>query len=842
MRRSIARDTEVDAYIFIKDNLRDLGWDIRNPERSDGGQVYTQNECLSNPEIKKLLGLEKPENIVLVNDEILWVIEAKRSHAELAKAVHEAEDYADSLNKGRFRTKFISGVAGNSTDSFLIRNLYKSNGHYRPVVMNGVETSGLLSPEQCRLILHTNKPVIEDPPIDEKLFIAKATEINEILHLGAVNPHQRASVMAALLLSMLSDTGPNIQERRPDILISDINARVMSVLREQGKVEFAPYMNIPLPATKDNHIKFRKALVDTAQELRNLNIRSAMNSGADWLGAFYEVFLKYANWAQDLGIVLTPRHATKYVADVMDVQVNDIVFDPTCGTGGFLVAAFDDVKKKSTPKQLARFKKNSVFGIEQDSGVAALSVVNMIFRGDGKNNIIEGNCLHKYLERTVIDGEVTAMYTSSPSPNPPVTKTMMNPPFSLKRGSEKEYKFVDQALAQMQDGGLLFAILPYPAMVKRGGYLNWRKNLLLPHHTLLSVVTLPIDLFYPVGVTTVGVFIKKGRPHQKTDKVLWIRALTDGLLKSKGKRLPNPRAGNDLDRVRNLLRAYIHNPSHPVENRHQFIKATPIDFSDPRLELAPEVYLDQAKPQKDQIARSIETHVRDIFSYLIKTDSAILAPELLPSGDKSSPASPTWKSFNVTTLFNLKRGSFHSIANLDPGSYPTISRTSTDNGFIGFYDKPDKAVLWKPGVISVSTVTGDAFIQPVPFIATDNVVLLTPKAEYDHVRLTTLMFITVMINEVKWRYSYGRQCYRTKFATTEVMLPVKGSALDEDYMQKAIESATYWKLVRATFLTERYEDYVDAEIVRQKLACIETNPKELVTGADLDAQLEALLS
>ena len=36
-----------------------------------------------------------------------------------------------------------------------------------------------------------------------------------------------------------------------------------------------------------------------------------MNSGADWLGAFYEVFLKYANWAQDLGIVLTPRTATR---------------------------------------------------------------------------------------------------------------------------------------------------------------------------------------------------------------------------------------------------------------------------------------------------------------------------------------------------------------------------------------------------------------------------------------------------------------------------------------------------------------------------------------------------
>jgi hypothetical protein len=526
----------------------------------------------------------------------------------------------------------------------------------------------------------------------------------------------------------------------------------------------------------------------------------------------------------------------------MDIQVNDIVFDPTCGTGGFLVAAFDDVKKKATPQQLARFKRNAVFGIEQDSGVAALSVVNMIFRGDGKNNIIEGNCFHKWLERTVVRGEVSAEYLTVPSTNPPVTKVMMNPPFSLHSSKEKEYHFVDQALAQMQDGGVLFAVLPYPAMVKRGSYFNWRKNILLPHHTLLSVVTLPNDLFYPVGVTTVGVFIKKGRPHQKTDTVLWIRALTDGLLKSKGKRLPSPKAGNDLDRVRNLLKAFIHNPEHPVSNQHQFVKSVPIDLSDEQLELAPEVYLDQAEPIQEQIAKTIEQGVRDAFSYLVKIDNVVLRSDLLPNRTASAPGKPAWRGINVTELFNLRRGNFHSITNLDPGSYPTISRTSTDNGFVGFYDKPDGAVVWKPGTLSVSTVTGDAFMQPVPFIATDNVVLLSPKAKYSNLRLTTMMFIAVMINEVKWRYSYGRQCYRTKFATTEIMLPMRGGGdLDEDFMQSAIESASYWKLVRAVIENE-LEEYRDTEITSLRLKEIEADPDLLVSGTELDAALDEILA
>ena len=612
-----ARDSEVDAYIFIKENLRALGWDTRNPERSDSGQVYTQNECLANPEIHRLLGQERPENIVRVNDEVLWVIEAKRSHAELTTAIREGEEYAEKLNRSRsFKIKFISGVAGNATDSFLVRTLYRTNGHYNPVVMNGVETSGLLSPDVCRTILENNSPEIANPPIDEKLFYDRATVINEILHLGAVNPHHRASVMAALLLSMLSDTGPNIQERNPDILISDINARVKSVLRDQGKVEFAPFMNIPLPASKDNHIKFRQALVDTIQELRNLNIRSAMNSGADWLGAFYEVFLKYANWAQDLGIVLTPRHMTKFAVDVIGFTRRDVGLDPTCGTGGFLVAAFDSVKKTCTKAQLERFRNENLWGIDQESAVVALAVVNMIFRGDGKNNIIEGDCFKKNVVRQP-DGKLKYSDTPPDETQLAVTRVLMNPPFALRRSNEKEYHFVDHALKQMENGGLLFSVLPYPAMVKPSAYKRWREQLLRTN-TLLSVITFPPDLFYPVGVHTLGIFVKKGVPHPAQQNVLWIRAINDGLLKSKGKRLPNAKAPNDYAVIRDMVKAFLENPEMKVKSVERFQKAGPIDFTDPLFELVPENYLDQAVPTPDEIREGIDQVVRDSVAFLIR--------------------------------------------------------------------------------------------------------------------------------------------------------------------------------------------------------------------------------
>ena len=790
------RATEVDAYVFIKENLKTVGWDTRNPDRYPEGCVWTQNECLGNPEIRRLLGLKRPENIVKVTDKVLWVIEAKRTRGELGDALDDAHGRAAILNKSeKFQVNFITGVAGNSSDGFVVESRYKEPGGFHAITWNGIAVTGFLGPESLRTILRDNRAKIENPKIDERRFLARAKTINEILHFGAVNPHQRANVMSALLLAMVSDTGPNVEERSPTILINDINARVQSVLNSQDKGEFYEHIRIALPSTKDNHVKFRQALVDTLQELAALNIKSAMNSGDDWLGAFYEVFLKYASWAQDLGIVLTPRHLTRWAAEAADIGSADIVYDPTCGTGGFLVAAFDRVKQVANHRQIDNFKQNSLFGIEQDPGVAALAVVNMIFRGDGKNNLREGNCFVWHLDGATNGGSRTATFVRSQPNDPPITKVLMNPPFSLKRGSDKEYRFVNNALAQMEDGGILFTVLPYSAMCKPKGYDRWRKDELLPNHTLLAVVTFPYDVFYPIGVTTVGVFVKKGIPHPRTQKVLWARASTDGFLKVKGTRLPNDKISDDLSKVVPLVRAFLHDSNLPVPSQGQFVKASPIDWDDQSVELVPEVYLDQSKPEPENLFAILEEDLRNLLAYLIKIQKAKL-DRSIDSGlvDNLDPVS--WEAFPITRIFELQRGHFHSITDLDSGNVPTISRVSTENGLVGFHAPPDGAKIFPAKRITVSSVTGDAFFQPVPFIATDNVVVCTLRRRYSKLKMATLIFIQAMMNHVKWRYSYGRQCYKTKYAKTEIWLPVKASGdLDEEYMVNMVERANHWNVI-----------------------------------------------
>ena len=611
----MSKDSEFRAYVWIINRLKALGWDCHNP--SKGGMVYTQHECHADEEIKACLGGGVPENIIKVREGVFWVIEAKPSHSELGKALGEAREYAEKINKSqRIQASFISGVAGTESSTFLVNTEYWDGRRFLPVTLNGRPITSLMSPQIAGDVIDNSSPNIQDIPISRGLFLSVAEKINGILHDGGINLKDRAQVMSALLLALLDDTSPNL-DASPTVFIREINARTERILQEQGKPTYSPYVELKLPATTDNHLKYKSALVKTIQELNNLNIRSAMNSGADILGEFYEVFLKYGNGAKEIGIVLTPRHITTFVADVMNITAKDVLYDPCCGTGGFLVAGFDYVRRNSRKVDLDNFKQNNIWGIDQDTPVVTLAIVNMIFRGDGKNNITEGNCLRRHIVKSNGRGKYSGIPTTSDEEKI-VTKVLMNPPFPTSKGQNKEYEFVDAALLQMQDLGLLFSVLPYPTLVKTGSYRAWRKDKLLRNNTLLSVITFPPDLFYPVGTHTAGIFVRKGTPHPPEQHVLWIRAVNDGLLKSKGKRLPNERAKNDYPEIRSMLSQFLQDPTIKVQSREMFFKCCPIDDSDPNFELVPEYYLDQSSPTTQEVQGGIEQAIRDAAAFLVR--------------------------------------------------------------------------------------------------------------------------------------------------------------------------------------------------------------------------------
>ncbi|MCC8483471.1 MAG: SAM-dependent methyltransferase [Rickettsia endosymbiont of Labidopullus appendiculatus] len=587
----MSKNSEFRAYVFIENSLKELGWNVKNPNRYADGEVYTQGECLNNHLIKEHLKTVKPENIIVVKTNIFWIIEAKPQHKQIDQAIRECKDYCKLLNKTKILAPLFSAVVGDENNSYIVKNYYFLNGEWTEIEINGRKTTGFLGKNLAREIIDKNNPFIKEHEIADEVYYQKAIKINEILHNGSINKNQRARVVATILLALLKDSYIN-RENDCFSIINELNSRAEEVLHSKNKREFIHCISIPRPPTPDNHIKFRTALLETIQELDSVNIRSAMNSGTDILGRFYEQFLKYGNGAKEIGIVLTPRHITKFAVEALSINSKDKVLDPACGTGGFLVSAFDKVKSEVDEQELELFKINGIYGIEQDAEVIALALVNMIFRGDGKANIEEGNC-----------------FTTNKLKNLKASKVLMNPPFALKKGDEKEYKFIDFALEKMEKGGYLFAIIPSPVMFRSKNFKDWRVQM-LENNSLKAVIKLPDDLFYPVSVHSSAVIIQKGISHKKDSNVLW-GWLKDGFIKKKGIMVNLKENGNIHD-IKNTIISHLNNITLQTNPRNFTQK--PINY-DRYLECSPEGYLDDIIFTNSEIEEQAKIVLQNLISF-----------------------------------------------------------------------------------------------------------------------------------------------------------------------------------------------------------------------------------
>lgn len=772
--------TEVEAYGHIRRQLRELGWVVKNPSLNTGGQVWTQNQCLSHPVMKEAFGKKRPENVVKVSESVVWIIEAKAERKQLDQAVSEAADFyakpINDLGKG-LKAALATGVAGDEESGYVARTKIRIDGAWQTVTINGQEATGLLTAKDVHFLVDKQTSDVHEFSPSQWLFLQAAERINEILHEGGINKNDRAKTIAALLLSVVGEP-PNLDTELP-ILIDEVNARSKHVLKINGKPDFAPFVTILPPTNTTNHVKFKTALVRTIQELLNLNIRSAMNSSTDILGQFYEVFLKYGNGAKEIGIVLTPRHITRFAVEAVGIANNDMVLDPACGTGGFLVAAFDHARLTSTQKQLNRFKQRNLFGIEQESAVAALAIVNMIFRGDGKNNIIEGNCFTTNLVAQTIAGDPSAVYGKDP-PSPgsePITRVLMNPPFSLRSGQDKEYKFVSRALEFMADGGILFSLMPMDSMFGTHEEKVWREQELLGKNTLLSVISFSDELFYPAAAKQVlGVIVKKGFPHPQSQPVFWARVANDGYLVIKSRRLPAEelqppkKAFNDIPTILSPLRAFITNPTMMV-NLPMLCKTASINFVDLQLELLPEVYLDTPVPQVTEILNLIDVMSRDIAAFLIRWHREYEAKQF-DEGDTVTLI--TDGLHTIEDLFIIHRAESTQFSEHEVGNVAFVSNGATDNGIVGYVTPLPKDKVFKTRAIILSALRSP-IIQIPPFIARGSagsgMIVLEPRFPMG---ARQLAYLAVLIGrEMRWRFHWSRQLTRDRVRALSIQVDMQ---------------------------------------------------------------------
>lgn len=247
----------------------------------------------------------------------------------------------------------------------------------------------------------------------------------------------------------------------------------------------------------------------------------------DVVGQFYGEFLKYtAGDKKALGIVLTPRHVAELFSLIADVGPDSKVLDICAGTGGFLISAMQHMLRKAVTDDVRTdIKKNRLIGIENNPKMFALAASNMILRGDGKANLHQASCFD--------DAVIKAVKKAKPNVG------MLNPPYAQSKSDAElhELYFVKQMLSCLEVGGIGVAIVPMSAAIKP----NQVREELMKHHTLDAVMSMPHELFYPVGTITCVMVWIAGKPHAKAGKKTWFGYWRDdGFVKTKHKGRVDP--------------------------------------------------------------------------------------------------------------------------------------------------------------------------------------------------------------------------------------------------------------------------------------------------------------
>lgn len=216
----------------------------------------------------------------------------------------------------------------------------------------------------------------------------------------------------------------------------------------------------------------------------------------DIIGNFYGEFIRYTGGdGKGLGIVLTPKHITDLFAELAKLDKNSVVLDICAGTGGFLISAMKKMTEKVSAEEKKKILSNSLIGIEQEPQMFALAVSNMILRGDGKTNLYQGSCFDDLLFDK-IKGKASAGF--------------MNPPYSQKGDNLHEWDFVIRMLNGLNKNATGIVIVPMSLAIDTKHPLREK---LLSEHRLEAVMSMPDDLFYPIGTVTCIMVFSAHTPH-----------------------------------------------------------------------------------------------------------------------------------------------------------------------------------------------------------------------------------------------------------------------------------------------------------------------------------------
>lgn len=245
----------------------------------------------------------------------------------------------------------------------------------------------------------------------------------------------------------------------------------------------------------------------------------------DFKGAIYEAILEKNGQDRKSGAgqYFTPRALISAIVDVVDPKIGETVADPCCGTGGFLLAAYEHMRTQSRDVAKQKFLKNdALFGADNTALVVTLASMNLYLHdiGVSKSPIAYQDSL---IEAS--DDLYDVVITNPPFGTRPQgsVEVSANRPEFIKT-SDNQVNFLQHIMSITKTGGRVGVVLP-DSVLTDGGSTKQVRDKLMRDFNLHTILRLPTGIFYANGVKTNVLFFEKGEPTRD----IWVYDYRSGI-------------------------------------------------------------------------------------------------------------------------------------------------------------------------------------------------------------------------------------------------------------------------------------------------------------------------
>jgi type I restriction enzyme M protein len=279
-------------------------------------------------------------------------------------------------------------------------------------------------------------------------------------------------------------------------------------------------------------IDTERNLLDVLDKVNEITAETVDPTHVFTLSQVYEgLLLKMGEKGNDGGQFFTPRQVIKAIVDVVAPQTGETVYDPSCGTGGFLAQSYefmrDRLGDRATAEQWETLKQRTFWGREKENLIYPIALANLVLHGIDKPNLWHGNTL---TGMEIYGG----LFAGAPGQFDVI---LTNPPFGGKEGKDAQtnfdYKtgatqalFLQHVIRSLKDGGRCGIVLDEGLLFRtnQDAFVKTKQKL-LNDCDVWCIVSLPAGVFTAAGagVKTNLIFFTKGKPTRK----IWYYDLTD---------------------------------------------------------------------------------------------------------------------------------------------------------------------------------------------------------------------------------------------------------------------------------------------------------------------------